>query len=329
VTGYPRRSAFTLLELLVVIAIVAVLVGLLLPAVQRVRAAAARIQCANNLKQVGLALHNYHDANQHFPPAVFNYRANSPLQKYVWLSWMAHILPYVEQDDLWRATDAAENGAPPPPAQKVYSQQGWPAGFDNWYPWDSAGTETTPGVQRYLGLATPMKIYSCPADGRTLDAKVVPGSAGSPALTVAFTTYLGVSGTSISAAWNNQSGAGRQYAGILVSSNRYDPTKWSREAPVSFRGARVGDVTDGTSNTLFVGERPPGAGLLFGWWFAGCRSWPRRPAARSSPCRKGGPDRPAPPDRGPAGDTGVAGSGRSGLSRRRKTNYLLEIMFRP
>src|SRR5262249_11097223 len=160
------------IELLVVIAIISILIGLLLPAVQKVRDAAARIKCANNLKQMGLALHNYHDVNGHFPDGVaYKY-------PYYYWSWMAQMMPFYEQDNLWKQADTWARTAP-----DTWNGQN-PA--YHWWPW--GGFWLNPPTPANPALGMTVKTLICPADGR--EDTQIPGSQWGGNGNVAFTGYL-------------------------------------------------------------------------------------------------------------------------------------------
>ncbi len=238
-----RRSGFTLIELLVVIAIIGILIALLLPAVQKVREAANRSKCTNDLKQIGLALHNYHDNNGYLPPATDNSPPPSARgSNYYWgWSWMARILPYVEQPNLYQQADTFA---------RTVSDDPWTGG-------NPAGNPA---------LRTVLSTWQCPSDNRVYLSQYVPGQVGKggggETLDVAFTSYLGVSGIH-----SFNTGGSRTPVWSEGAIHAYNP-------PPSGGGndlqkTRLADIIDGLSNTLFVGERPPSKDLVFGWWFAG------------------------------------------------------------
>jgi prepilin-type N-terminal cleavage/methylation domain-containing protein/prepilin-type processing-associated H-X9-DG protein len=143
-----RTSGFTLIELLVVIAIIAILIGLLLPAVQKVREAAARMQCSNNLKQMGLAMHTYQDTRGTLPPGWVTNISGSVAPNPGW-SWSLLILPYIEQDNLYKLINP--NLSTPGPTTALNG--------------NVQASHTTDGTTiTQATFQTVLKVFQCPSD---------------------------------------------------------------------------------------------------------------------------------------------------------------------
>src|SRR5947209_7828193 len=219
-----RRSAFTLIELLVVIAIIAILIGLLLPAVQKVREAASRTSCANNLKQIGLAMHNYHDANGKLPPDRIALN---------WPTWAVLILPYVEQGSVYSLWNV----------QKRYYEQNGPVG---------SGADPCPiNVKTYLCPAR----HGLPVDPSVPFPKASNLAGGATPRPGGLSDYADCGGTS------GSEGALVEASGWTTSPPGLNLDSLSPIPPLgtlclSFRSMTNFDsISDGLSNTLLVGEK--------------------------------------------------------------------------
>ena len=239
-----KSNGFTLVELLVVIAIIGILIGMLLPAVQSVREAARRTDCANKMRQHGLALQNYHDTVGHFPSAhclaapgqVGNptdaLERETPPGGYLpnlqpalgeWWSWMYRITPYIEYQGFFDIIDPQT---------------------DPW--WDMVYPENHPNAGQSV-MRQRCPLFVCPSDIRGEQRWMGAGANNQ----VAITSYLGVNGR------NQFKEADGQDGMIYVNSQ-----------------VKMRDVHDGTSNTVIVGERPPAANLNWGWQWAGAGGSP-------------------------------------------------------
>ncbi len=216
-TSRQKKSAFTLIELLVVIAIIAILIALLLPAVQQAREAARRSQCKNNMKQLGLALHNYHDTFSMFPIGGTGDRDFRPR-----VSWQVRVLPFVDQAPLYNQIDMAGTTA--------------------------IAVDQTLADGRIVKSIV-MSAFLCPSDPHN-----------SPRSGYAQCNYAGSMGSQSAPSGNAATCSPYQTYALKTTPN-YGNTlaKGSISGMINRSGVsiRMADVTDGTSNTIQVGETLP------------------------------------------------------------------------
>jgi prepilin-type N-terminal cleavage/methylation domain-containing protein/prepilin-type processing-associated H-X9-DG protein len=221
-----RPKGFTLIELLVVIAIIAILIGLLVPAVQKVRESANVTQCLNNLKQIGVALHNYHDSHGALPSGHVETQDGSGNYHYG-TNWAISILPYVEQENLYRSYNSAV---------------------------DNQDRSNQAFAQTYV------PIYACPSDpnfNKVLAPETIGPNGGSqpnPPLLFMTGSYKAMSGVGDASSANNFGGYWNQVQAAL----HVHPAgrgAFHGDGASMLRPERFGNVKDGLSNTIFVGER--------------------------------------------------------------------------
>lgn len=248
-----KKRGFTLIELLVVIAIIAVLIALLLPAVQQAREAARRSQCKNNLKQFGLALHNYHDTYKFFCPMSGGTNLSSAGSNGGALSGVAMILPFLEQAPLWDTIVANTNTATPV--------------FQGGDPCTPNTTANFTGQQAPAGWHAPgaIEVFECPSSTKSPNTPVQRSYCFNVGDRMAVQTTAGGTPGAPMIVWRNQSTAGQQantapanttmWALLLTSDN----IQLESRGPFTIaRTFSVRDILDGTSNTIAMAERDLG-----------------------------------------------------------------------